>query len=332
MKNLNLLIALICIVTACKDTTKQTKETEVQAESKEVLIQKTYAEIAVKVGGHWEGTKYLESNTFENVDFLRTPDSLTDHSYYIRYEGPGWESNKVGYRIYLDWRNAIDIFGKKVDTMVLSQVGLDTYDSYHEDSPWGQDILKAGKSLGIGSYGRYDGATTHHFKKVDSTTASVTNSIANSGVEINYYGWETNGVRTNLKTNLVITPDARATKATLTTSNPISGLTTGIVKAKDISLEKNTNDAGTWAYIATYGEQSLVPDNLGMAIFYKKSELEKAVDGEFDHLLVFKPATTPISYYFLGAWEKEKNGIKTKEAFYTYLEEQLQQLDTNDKL
>jgi hypothetical protein len=73
---------------------------------------RTQAEISVKTGGHFENRKYIGGD-FENVNYLRVPDEHTDHSYYIRYEGPGWESDLVGYRFYLDWRNATDVFGKK---------------------------------------------------------------------------------------------------------------------------------------------------------------------------------------------------------------------------
>ena len=34
--------------------------------------------------------------------------------------------------------------------MVLPEVGLDGYDSYHEMSDWGADILKVGNRLGMG--------------------------------------------------------------------------------------------------------------------------------------------------------------------------------------
>ena len=89
---------------------------------------KTYAEISVKEGGKWEGRKYI-GGTFKNVQSLKLAPEHTDHSFDIRYEGPGWESNKIGYRLYLDWRNAIDIFGKKTEAMVLQQVGLDNFDA-----------------------------------------------------------------------------------------------------------------------------------------------------------------------------------------------------------
>src|SRR6478735_11625782 len=75
----------------------------------DIKTAKTYAEVSAKNDGKWEGRKYI-GGTFKNVDRLKLAKEHTDHSFDIRYEGPGWESNKIGYRLYLDWRNAIDIF------------------------------------------------------------------------------------------------------------------------------------------------------------------------------------------------------------------------------
>lgn len=115
---------------------------------------RTQAELSRKVGGQFVNRKY-QGGTFQNVQFLRVPPEHTDHSYFIRYEGPGWESDKVGYRFYLDWRNAIDIYGKKVPGMVLQNVGQDGFDSYHEMADWGMDVFKVGNSLGVGSFGMW---------------------------------------------------------------------------------------------------------------------------------------------------------------------------------
>src|SRR5262249_17389215 len=91
---------------------------------------RTQAERSIKTGGAGDGRVY-KGGTLVNVDAVRPPPQYTDHSEYIRYEGPGLESDKVAYRFYLDWRNGFDIFGKKTARMVLQQVGLDGYDSYH---------------------------------------------------------------------------------------------------------------------------------------------------------------------------------------------------------
>ena len=292
---------------------------------------KTYAEISVKEGGKWEGRKYI-GGTFKNVEKLKLAPEHTDHSFDIRYEGPGWESNKIGYRLYLDWRNAIDIFGKKTEAIILPQVGQDGFDSYHEMSDWGSDILKAGKGIGIGSIDRYLNKQRLHFYEVDSTIAKVENKVKSSGVKINYYGWKSASDKIDFTSELTINPDQRYTKHTIQASQAIAGICTGIVKQKNTEVLKKVSRNKKWAYSATYGAQTLVPDKLGMAIFYEIKTIESEVDAEFDHLLIFKPTTKCTSFYFLGAWEQEVNGIKSKEDFVKYLDEKLTLLNKKRKM
>jgi len=214
---------------------------------------------------------------------------------------------------------------------VLPQIGQDGFDSYHEKQTWGQDILKVGKGLGIGSIGRLVDTKMFHFKDVDSTFASIQNSSNNSSVIINYYGWETNGEKIDMRSTLSIAPDKRYTKHTIVPSKTISGICTGIVD-HGVAYFKKESANKKWGYIATYGTQTLVPDNLGMAIFYEVETVTEIKKGTTDYLVEFKPSTRPISFYFLGAWEQEKKGIKTQEAFLMYLENKLEELNDIGKL
>lgn len=320
------------LLASCNDGKKENSADDTSEITEDTLVnQDTYAEISIKKGGSWEGREYMEGE-FENVESMEVPKEHTDHSWYIRYEGPGWENKQVGYRLYLDWRNAIDIFGKKVDTMVLPQVGQDGFDSYHENADWGQDILKAGKSMGIGGYGRYMNDTVAHFRNVANTKASVKNSASSSSVEINYEGWNTGSDTIDLESTLTIFPNGRYTKVELTPSKEIEGLTTGIVKLAD--LEPMKKEGEKWGYIATYGAQTLVSDEdkLGMAVFYKIDEVAQQVEGPDDHLVVFKPTTSGVTYYFLGAWEQEKVGITTQEDFVANIDELLNTLENDNAL
>lgn len=336
MKKLAFLpILAACTFISCNDGKKE-KEVSEEVTPKEETVtafRETYAELSIKEGGEWKGRKY-EGGTFKNVDSLTLPASHTDHSYYIRYEGPGWENSNVGYRLYLDWRNAIDIFGKKVDTLVLPYVGQDGFDSYHESAAWGQDILKAGESLGIGGYGRYMNDSVAHFRNVKNTHAEVINSDGSSSVEISYKDWQTGEKTIDLESKLTIFPEGRYTKVELSPSEEIEGLTTGIVKFEDVPLMKKQSESGNWAYIATYGTQTLVSDEdkLGMAIFYKPSEVSQQVEGPYDHLVVFKPTSGNLTYYLLGAWEQEKEGVTSEEAFVSNLDQLLETLDSTDSL
>src|SRR6476660_7722157 len=114
--HISLLFLLICF-SSCGQSQKTITTTSNNS---------TLAEISVKEGGKWEGRKYI-GGTFKNVEKLKLAKEHTDHSFDIRYEGPGWESSKIGYRLYLDWRNAIDIFGKKTESIILPQVGQDGF-------------------------------------------------------------------------------------------------------------------------------------------------------------------------------------------------------------
>ncbi|KAF2327863.1 DUF4861 family protein [Flavobacterium ginsenosidimutans] len=306
--------------------------TAVNAQKYDIKTNKTYAEISAKTDGKWEGRKYKGGTVFKNVDRLKLAPEHTDHSFDIRYEGPGWENNRIGYRLYLDWRNAIDIFGKKTSENILPIVGQDGFDSYHNMSDWGADILKAGKGIGIGSIDRYLNNEKLHFREVDSTIATVANKSNESVVKVNYYGWKTASDKIDFISELTIKPDQLYTKHTIKASQAIQGICTGIVKTKTAELLKKESKNKKWAYLATYGEQSLVPDKLGMAIFYEISSIENIADTDLDYLLVFKPTTKAVTFYLLGAWEQEVNGIKTKEEFAKYLDKQLEVLNKKGKM
>jgi len=332
--SIKLMAMLFLGLVSCKEQKKEAADTSVQSPAQTA----PYAEISVKEGGSWQdgprGHMEYIGGTFKKVTELEIPEQHTDHTWYIRYEGPGWENANVGYRLYLDWRNAIDIFGKKVGSLVLPHVGQDGFDSYHEMADWGMDILKAGKSMGIGGFGRLVQDSVIHFQKVGSTKATVSHGDDIARVDIAYTDWQTAGTGIDLTAGLSIYPTDRFTKVQLKPSAELEGLCTGIVKFDHVPLRTKTSTGGQWAYLATYGNQTLVGDDdqLGMALFYKVGEVDSIVDGKDDHLVVFKPSTSGVGYYFLGAWEQEWNGIANETDFYGDLDAKLELLDQKGRL
>ncbi len=217
---------------------------------------------------------------------------------------------------------------------MLPFVGQEDLGSYHNDSPWGMDILKAGNSLGIGGFGRYLNNRVAHFENVGKTIVRINNKEEQSSVEISYLQWNTGDESINLNASLTIFPNDRFTRAELTPSKDIEGLCTGIVKFEGIPVFMGDDHSGNWNYIATYGKQTLLndEDKLGMAIFFNSGQVEKTFQGIDDHLVVFKPSSKTITYYFLGAWEQELSGIKDEVSFKKYLEETLLELNKSGEL
>lgn len=289
---------------------------------------RTYAELAHKIGGKFNGNTYEGGFSWVKPNYMKVPGTFRDHAYYIKYEGPGWESDKVGYRFYLDQRNAIDVFGKKTPGIVLPGTGIDGYDSYHNMSDWGMDNMKVGKALGIGSIAFWDGQKAVRVENRDSAVCFIpTDGKIRSQVNTTYYGWDVGGNKFNLKSLISIDAGSRASHMELQADKYVSNLTTGIIKNNDTELLKSDYNTGDWAYIATFGKQSLNNDNMGLAVFYKKKQLKMLTEDDLNHLVVLTPENGYVEYYFMATWELEWQPVNNITDFMNALDEELIRLN-----
>ncbi len=292
---------------------------------------RTYAELAMKSNPRFDG-KRTHGTSFENVKEIKVPDWHIDHDGLFKYEGPGWESEKVGYRFYLDWRNATDIFGKKLNQLVLKNVGAkdsiaDNNESYHSMQEWGMDIFKVGNSLGIGAFGTMNSGKLLMVSKTDSIKFTILmNGPVKSEIRTSYYGWPADGKKINLEARYSITAGSRLTKATIAFKGKINNIATGLVKYNGTNFHKGKSGKG-WSYIALYGKQSLAGDNLGIALFYRVEDLLEVTEDSLNHLVVLKPAGGKSEYYFCAAWEKEQGGITNENDFIKYLDKTADELN-----
>ncbi len=280
---------------------------------------RTQAELSHKEGGKWVGREY-DGGSFRNVSYLRVPPEHKDHSWFIRYEGPGWESDKVGYRFYLDQRNAVDVFGKRTSEMVLQQVGLDGFDSYHNMQPWGMDVMKVGASLGVGSIGAIGNGAVLRVEKTDSVTCRILeNGDVYSSFVTAYYGWKVGDEEFDVKSHIGIHGGSRVSHQLLTLDQDVDSLCTGIVKDPSARAITSNGDASAMAYIATYGQQSLNSDNLGLAVFFHPANLVEFSEDANSHIAVLKTHEKTLAYFFLAAWIGEPGGIKNENEFMDHV-------------
>jgi hypothetical protein len=286
---------------------------------------RTQAELSHKVGGEWKNREYI-GGQFRNVDYIRVPPEHKDHSWFLRYEGPGWESDKVGYRFYLDQRNASDVFGKKTTDMVLMGVGQDGFDSYHNIQPWGMDVMKVGKSLGIGSIGRWVDTTAMRVEKTDSVTCRINeNGNLYSEITTRYLGWKTPIDTIDLRWEVSIHAGTRWTRNSATTDRVGGTICTGIVKDEKAKLFKGEGSDSSYAYLATYGKQSLNNDNLGLALIFDPESFAGYKEDAFSNIVLLE-GNGSFEYYFAAAWELEPNGITNEADFIKYVERSAREL------
>jgi hypothetical protein len=240
----------------------ETKEFKVKYLEKGVLRKdyssKTYAELAMKFDAEYTNKKFAKDK-FQNFTKVVVPKVHTDHDALFKYEGPGWESEKVGYRFYLDWRNATDIFGKITNQLVLHRVGTNDViakdDSYHKMQDWGMDIFKVGNTLGIGSIGMMSNNKIEMVSKTDELICEISsNGPLLSEVKTNYKGWLVNQNKYDLVSKFSISAGSRITNAKLYIYENAPNITTGIAKHENTEFIRSDN-SDEWQYIALYVQE-----------------------------------------------------------------------------
>jgi len=299
---------------------------------------KTQSIINVKDGGNWFWEKSEDTNEkqyiyrggiWSKVNSLWVDSKHVENSLDIRYEGPVWESDKIAYRFYLDSRNATDIFGKKTDSLVIQNVGKE-FGSCNSMNDWGMDIFAVGNSLGIGSLGYWANSMANGLSKVARTNCRIDyNGILESKLTTNYYYWQYNVGTTDICSEFSICAGSYLTKAHVVSTEEIDNLCTGFVRNEKGKLITSADSTGEWSYIGTFGKQSIINDNLGLAIFYKTKNLIYLKDDSLNHVVILKPENREITYYFCGIWEQDSSKMNSIEQFRDFLNKQKSLIDAH---
>ncbi len=299
---------------------------------------RTYAELSHRIGGNSQDLRHDRKDsvfTWVKPNYMKVPGSFRDHAFYIKYEGPGWESDKVAFRFYLDQRNAIDVFSKKNPGIILPQVGMDGYENYHNPkvSYWGVDNMTVGDALGIGSIAYWDGQKAIRVEKRDSVECFIqTDGKVRSQVMTNYFGWNVNEVKYNLKSLISIDAGSHASHMELQVDKNIPNLATGIIKKDNTELFINNEKNAEWSYVATWGKQSQKDkyqdsSMMGLAIFAHTKQIKEITSDKLNHVIVLEPENGYVDYYFMPVWEFEWNPVATKADFQRCIDEVLTRLN-----
>lgn len=241
---------------------------------------------------------------------------IGDH--LMAFEGLGWESDVAGYRLYLDERMAIDIFGKREPDNVLHRVGLGA-DDYHSLAPWGMDIFKVGDTVGVGAIGRLRGGKAVQLGP--STISVMIDSAAPARASAEVTNSKLDGADGVLVTRYTIEAGSALTRVSAKArSGDGAPFVTGLTKHDGATVVEAEADSTGWAYVATWGRQSLAGDDLGIALFYYRPDhvAGPPVDDGATLYLAFRDPSA-IEYAFGSAWAQDQQGIHSLDEFKSWL-------------
>lgn len=265
---------------------------------------------------------------YKEVHSIVVPEDHVIHDKLFPIEGAGIESDRIGYRIYLDKRNAVDVFGKKQPGIVLNAIGQGGA-SYHEESDWSMDFWHVGDSLGAGGLGVLDNGMARQLgdtHRIVATVESPGPKIAR--LRIDDIGFTVGKHSFNLSAHYAIRAGSRLMEVSAAASRG-TPLVAGISKYADTVAIQSAPSTG-WGYFGTWGTQSENgKDVVGMVLFYPARLVARTGDDGRSLYVVFKnPAKA--RYAVAGAWVKEGGGIINEEQFRQYVSQMAEQLGRND--
>ena len=271
-------------------------------------------------------------NPVEN--HIRPADHIAESTPYLyQYEGPGWESELVGFRAYFDSRNGKDIFGKTTPQLYIDSIGLG--DDYHVLQDWGMDILKVGTSLGAGALAIVKNDSLYRLTNTKKASFRiVSNGPVRSVFELKYEDWQVNGVAYDLIETITIWGGKRwyESQVKLLGGSAEDTVVTGIVNLKQVPSFKLASNG--WNVLYAHGKQSENNDFLGMSLLIPDSHFagfgKAPADGKGvtnTYTAYLKPQNDTYKFIFYAGWEGENFRFRDKAYFVEQLTTETRQLN-----
>jgi hypothetical protein len=238
--------------------------------------------------------------------------------FHKRYEGLGWESEQVAWRIYFDKRNAIDLYGKRRPGLYLDLFSTPEY-IYHLESPYGRDIYDVGDSIGIGSVAALvDGKVVRISDVGERNWRILSSGPVRSIGELEYKGWKVGGRSVDLTSRITQWAGERGFEHAIRVANTDGlMLVAGLTRKPGIDPVASSASA-SMKVIATWGHQVVSPgakaahddlpdQNLGLALFVPRDQASDLPSDAANHFVQLAPKNGSVRWYVAAMWDQEQS-------------------------
>ncbi|HYE59026.1 MAG TPA: DUF4861 family protein [Rhodothermales bacterium] len=282
---------------------------------------RTQAFLKVQQGGRFENGKYVGGGPFVALTGRTAipPEQVQDTGWSY-FEGPIWESDRVGFRFYLDARSRFDVFGKSTPDLVLH----DIQGNYHAVSDWGADVLKVSASLGVGTPAVVaQGGLQTLGTAPGRTFEVVANGPLRAILRQTYTGWDVDGRPLQAISEQEIHAGQRWAEQRLIVTDeagrPVNvTLATGIVRHPAVPMAA-TGSASGYRFAYTWGAQAEQGDTLGMAVLLPERFAPQPLADPLSHAFRLTPQQGRIAYRYAAGWQFERDPFVDGEAFEAHL-------------
>ena len=238
--------------------------------------------------------------------------------------GAQWESELVGFRVYMDHRQSIDIYGKPTPQLVLDKTN---FYSTREDIAAGRgcDILFAGPSVGAGSFRGYvDGQPTY----VDSVEARGQRVVASGPVraivEVTDRNWRYRHKTLQMRQRYTIYAGHRDVQVDVRLSGAGVDNETFCTGVQKIEMD-NEGFVQADGLAASWGRN--VPDKaaedlvegVGLGVYVPSNCLSGTEEDTYNYLTLLRPVDGHIRYWLSICALMELGGFQNASQWFAWL-------------
>jgi unsaturated chondroitin disaccharide hydrolase len=240
----------------------------------------------------------------------------TAMKFAARYEGLGWESEDIAWRIYFDKRNAIDIYGKRRPGLYLDVFSAPQY-VYHLESPLGRDIFKVDPTLGVGSVAAMvDGKATPVAEVAERKWRVLASGPVRSIGEYEFKGWKVGGKTVDMVSRFTQWAGEHGFHHRITVSDGVGlRLAAALPKKPGIdplmtSLAQNILAVVTWGHqVVAPGTRAasteLADQDLGLALLGPSGQLASPIQDAANYLFPLTLTNNSAEWYAAAMWDQE---------------------------
>lgn len=284
--------------------------------------------------------KTKKKNKFPGyIHSLSAPEGV-DVFHLLHHHGADFESELVAYRVYFDERQTYDLYGK-----YNKQLELQTSQFYPDDEQlaagYGDDVLWAGQTVGLGALRGWDGQKPTMVSPVKSRGQRIVASgPVRTIVELTDEGWQLGGQTFNIRQNVIIYAGHRDCEVQVYQDAPVKEVqfATGVINLNDKMYSDHKGLVGDWGGNWPNGAKDSIAGKPKIVVGLAVNVPEKYVISEpanqkdqFLYTLGMK-GSDRLTYNMAFTCDKESFGFKDAKEWFAWMKQWKKELDNPVKV
>lgn len=284
--------------------------------------------------------KTKKKNKFPGyIHSLSAPEGV-DVFHLLHHHGADFESELVAYRVYFDERQTYDLYGK-----YNKQLELQTSQFYPDDEQlaagYGDDVLWAGQTVGLGALRGWDGQKPTMVSPVKSRgQRMVASGPVRTIVELTDEGWQLGGQTFNIRQNVIIYAGHRDCEVQVYQDAPVKEVqfATGVINLNGKMYSDHKGLVGDWGGNWPNGAKDSIAGKPKIVVGLAVNVPEKYVISEpanqkdqFLYTLGMK-GSGRLTYNMAFTCDKETFGFKDAKEWFAWMKQWKKELDNPVKV